>query len=124
MPVRSAIRLGCALCLAATLAAVPAQAVVIAAVGDIMLGGRGTAVFQQQGYDYPFAATAQLLRSADVAVGNLEAPITRRGTEYQAKRFRFRTDPRTAAALKGAGFSVLTLANNHLLDFGPEGLRD
>ncbi len=98
--------------------------VVLHAVGDIMLAGSGTATFVRAGYDYPFAATARELRSADIALGNLEAPLTVRGQEFKDKRFRFRASPKAAAALKKAGFSVVTLANNHIMDFGETGLLD
>ncbi|HSR36036.1 MAG TPA: CapA family protein, partial [Desulfurivibrionaceae bacterium] len=43
---------------------------------------------------------------------------------FRDKRFRFRATPANAAILQRAGFDVLTLANNHLLDYGPIGLQD
>ena len=98
--------------------------VVLQAVGDIMLAGSGTATFARAGYDYPFAATARELRRADIVLGNLEAPLTVRGEEFKDKKFRFRASPKAAAALKRAGFSVVTLANNHIMDFGETGLLD
>lgn len=101
-----------------------AEKITIAAVGDIMLGGRGTALLARHGSDYPFSATSPVLRGADLSIGNLEAPLTGRGTEFSTKRFRFRADPQTAPALKRAGLSAVTLANNHILDFGPQGLED
>ncbi|ABB33734.1 Capsule synthesis protein, CapA [Geobacter metallireducens RCH3] len=110
-----------------TLLAVPAlgaDGIVITCVGDIMLAGSATPTLSRSGYDYPFAKTAQELRRGDIAMGNLEAPLTERGTEYRDKTYRFRTNPIAAAALKRAGFSVLTLANNHMMDYGNEGLQD
>lgn len=101
-----------------------AQEIVINAVGDIMLAGSGAPTFQRLGYDYPFAATAAELRKGDIAVGNLEAPIAQGGTEFMLKKFRFRADPQCAPALKRAGFSVLTLANNHIMDFGEPALLE
>jgi len=101
-----------------------AEPLKVAAVGDIMLAGRYGPILVQHGGDYPFAATAGLLQRAHLAIGNLEAPLTTGGTEYRAKRFRFRADPATAKALRQAGFSVLTLANNHILDYGAAGLAD
>ena len=100
----------------------PADEIVINAVGDIMIGGRGGSVLDRKGYDYPFLATAAALKSGDIAIGNLEAPATVSGNEFRGKRFRFKSKPDAAAALKRAGFSVVTLANNHILDFGPAGL--
>ena len=112
--------------MAAALAVHPAEAqeIVINAVGDIMLAGSGAATFQRLGYDYPFAATAAELRKGDMAVGNLEAPIAQGGKEFIFKKFRFRADPQCAPALKRAGFSVLTLANNHIMDFGEPALLE
>lgn len=100
-----------------------AQGIVINAVGDIMLGGNGTKAFTRLGYDYPFAATLPMLKNGDITIGNLEAPITGNGQEFKEKRFRFKSDPNAAKALKNAGFNVLTLANNHMLDFGKIGLQ-
>lgn len=98
--------------------------VVINAVGDIMLAGRGSTSFSRDGYDYPFAATVAALKNGDLAIGNLEAPLAAGGAEFSSKRFRFRGDPKAAAALKRAGFTVLTLANNHMLDYGEQGLLE
>lgn len=96
----------------------------MSAVGDIMLAGSARSTLQQRGYSFPFRATAGILKGSDIAVGNLEAPITSGGSEFTSKRFRFRSPPEAAAALREAGFSVLTLANNHILDYGPTGLQD
>lgn len=118
------IKLLLALALLGVPVAAQAEEIVINAVGDIMLAGRGATTYAQQGYGYPFAATAATLKNGDLAIANLEAPITRRGREFTAKRFRFRGSPAIAPALRQAGFTVLTLANNHMLDFGAEGLRE
>lgn len=58
-----------------------------------------------------------------LAFGNLEIPLTARGAPAD-KPVAFRGDPAGAAALREMGFDVLSLANNHALDYGPEGLRD
>lgn len=101
-----------------------ADKVVINAVGDIMLAGRGSAVLERLGYDHPFAATSSVLKTGDLAVGNLETPIAIGGNEFRKKRFRFKASPKAAVALKRAGFSVLTMANNHMLDYGESGLLE
>ena len=110
----------------AHLAVKPAAAreIVINAVGDIMLAGSAAPTFARLGYDYPFAVTAAELKQGDLAVGNLEAPIAVRGDEFTGKRFRFKAAPPGAAALKRAGFSVVTLANNHIMDYGEPALLE
>ncbi|MGA7828901.1 MAG: CapA family protein [Geobacteraceae bacterium] len=105
---------------------VPAEArkLVLTVVGDIMLAGNASATFSREGYEYPFAATASILQASDIALGNLEAPIARTGLEFTGKKYRFKADPKAAMAIRKAGFSVLTLANNHIMDFGAQGLAE
>ncbi|MFN8167249.1 MAG: CapA family protein [Candidatus Nanopelagicales bacterium] len=59
----------------------------------------------------------------DITMVNLETAITSRGTE-QPKKWRFRTSPKALVALRGAGVDVVTMANNHAVDYGPLGLVD
>jgi len=102
----------------------PGGVLTVAAVGDIMLGGTATPELERFGYDHPFERVGELLRAADIAFGNLEGPLTERGTPH-AKQYVFRSPPeRVAPALARAGFDVVALANNHSLDYGVEGLRD
>ena len=97
----------------------------IVSVGDILLGDYAQKRLDKQGYDFPFRRVGPLLADADLVMGNLEAPITLHDEKYvKGKKWSYRQDPRAAAALAGAGFDLLALANNHALDFGPEGLLD
>ena len=95
----------------------------VAAVGDIMLGG-SAAPYMKPDHGYAFAATQHLLRGADLAIGNLETALTERHNDWIDKQFRFRNPPAGAGALAAAGFDLVSLANNHSMDFGPEGLAD
>lgn len=100
------------------------QTLTIAAVGDIMLAGTATLELVNLGYEYPFAYVGDLLRSAHIAFGNLEGPLTDRGTAHE-KQYVYRASPANVApALARAGFDVVSLANNHILDYGVEGLHD
>lgn len=64
-----------------------------------------------------------VLGRADLTVVNVEMAITERGTPAP-KQFNFRAPPSALASLKEAGVDVASLANNHGLDYGQEGLRD
>ena len=103
---------------------VAAEPIVLVAVGDLLLGGSASETLRSQGTDHPFAATAGLLGGADIAMANLEAPLTDGGELVTDKTYTFRVPPVTAGALQRAGLDVLTLANNHLGDFGPQGILD
>jgi hypothetical protein len=69
------------------------------------------------------APIAPILSAADVAVVNLEAAITERGTA-EDKEYKFRTPGTALLALGAAGVDAVSMANNHGLDYGPEGLLD
>ena len=97
----------------------------VAAVGDIMLGGTAAPELQKYGYDYPFEQVHKLLKQAQIVFGNLEGPLTDGGASEVSKQYVFRSPPdKVAPALARAGFNIVSLANNHSLDYGPQGLAD
>ena len=113
---------------AASSPAAPGQAVqsgdlVVSAVGDIMLDASSRPVMEGLGYDYPYEHVRKYFTGSHIVFGNLEGPLTNRGTPEQDKKFVFHSPPgKVSAALKDAGFNVVSLANNHTLDYGAEGL--
>ncbi|CAI6014900.1 CapA family protein [Cohnella sp. JJ-181] len=98
--------------------------VTLAFVGDILPASGVGKLIDQYGVDYPFKLAKPLLESADIAAGNLEAPITTRGTPAENKQYVFKGKPEYLKGLKNAGLDVVSLANNHTLDQGWEGLSD
>jgi poly-gamma-glutamate capsule biosynthesis protein CapA/YwtB (metallophosphatase superfamily) len=98
--------------------------VTFAFVGDILPAANVAQLMKKNGYDYPYRQARGLLKAADIAAGNLEAPITNRGTPAQNKQYVFRGPAAALPALKDAGLDVLTLANNHTMDYGWVGLQD
>ena len=98
--------------------------ITLAAVGDIMLGHRAEPYLAGKGPDYPFVNVLPVLQQAHLVIGNLESPISSRGTAVPNKKFTLRAAPVAAAALKAAGIRVVSLANNHSMDFGPLALQD
>ncbi len=126
--VRPAACLALAACLAVGTAPVEGRrptdnAVQLVAVGDILLDRGVGRRISAHGPGYPLTAAAQSLRSADIAFGNLECPVSDRG-KPAPKPFSFRASRDAAAGLVGSGFDVLSLANNHTLDCGRSGLTD
>ena len=93
----------------------------LAAVGDIMLDrGLGSSIAAGD-VDFPFSFVASTLREADFTVGNLECALGDVG-EPAAKSYTFRAPPLAARSISQAGFDLVSLANNHALDFGPQAL--
>jgi Bacterial capsule synthesis protein PGA_cap len=73
--------------------------------------------------DTALGPVAKVLRRADVAMVNLETTVTTRG-QPQHKHYRFRAPASAFRALRAAGVDVVTMANNHGMDYGLIGLRD
>ncbi|HVZ76228.1 MAG TPA: CapA family protein [Candidatus Paceibacterota bacterium] len=92
-------------------------------VGDVMLD-RNVAVHARQVGDAAlFAGVEPLFKSKDMVIGNLEGTITDNQSIAQQDHtiLRFTFDPHFAMFLKSVGFTALSQANNHSLDFGNEG---
>lgn len=108
-----------------TLAPTPAPAsVTIEAVGDLMLGRSVGYRIESKGPSIVFdEAVASMLRSADITVGNLEMAISDLGYP-QEKGYTFEAPPVLLSALTLGGFDMVSQANNHALDYGPEALLD
>ncbi|MBM3320616.1 MAG: CapA family protein [Candidatus Eisenbacteria bacterium] len=97
----------------------------VAAVGDLILSDDVASVLERSGTIDPFRPVRPLLSRADLLFGNLEYPLTRTGSRHPLVRHRTRKGPpEMADLLAKAGFSVLGLANNHILDCLVEGLAD
>jgi len=98
--------------------------VTLDAVGDITFGEQVGPAIEQYGASYPWIWIAPTLRGADITTGNLETAVTTRG-EAAIKQYTFRGRPSFLPPLHTlAGLDVLTLANNHTVDFGRDGLMD
>jgi poly-gamma-glutamate synthesis protein (capsule biosynthesis protein) len=104
-------------------AAVPGRATLLFA-GDTLLGADALPALERHGLTYPFGSTLPLVAEADVAVVNAEGPITDGGHVPVVKQYVYRAPAAVAQALADAGFDVVTLANNHVTDYGADGLAD
>lgn len=103
----------------------------IKAVGDIQMG-RGwpeehAALPENQGKPL-FAQVRSTLRNADITFGNLETVLADSGESSKCRQgasacYAFRAPTRFTQALVDAGFDVLSIANNHTGDFGPQGRK-
>lgn len=63
-------------------------------------------------------------KSCDYLVGNLETPVAGEALGYTHERYCFNTPEGILEALKKCGFDMLTLANNHCMDRGEQGIRN
>ncbi len=89
----------------------------LAVAGDVMFDRGVRRVCGERGSDWPLSAVRPVLTAADVAFLNLETSIARGGARLPGKGIWFRSDPEFAQRLADAGVDVVTLANNHVLDY-------
>ncbi|HQI02681.1 MAG TPA: CapA family protein [Deltaproteobacteria bacterium] len=88
----------------------------IGAVGDIALTHDYDVIYNAKGPSYPFELVQDVLSEHDILIGNLECPFCLGGEVYP-KKLSIRAHPGYAGGIKKAGFTVLTLGNNHVLDY-------
>ncbi len=96
----------------------------ISLVGDILFDASIRGHIDREGYAYPYEYVKEYFLNDDLSIGNLETSITRAGEKWPDKQFNFRSDPKNLPYMKEAGIEVVSLANNHSLDYGYEGLID
>jgi poly-gamma-glutamate synthesis protein (capsule biosynthesis protein) len=102
----------------------PARERTLLFVGDVMLSrGVGTRMQAEADYTFPFQEIAETLAAADLTFANLECPVSNTGRNRQ-HLYSFRADPKAIGGLTHAGFDVVSVANNHMYDWGPEALLD
>lgn len=91
--------------------------------GDLMLDRYVGQKIKEKGVEYPFTKVKNLFEGSDLVLVNLEGPFTDfppRNLHPQNLIFTF--DPSLVPVLKKLGFNLFSLANNHTLNFGEEGL--
>lgn len=113
----------------------------LTAVGDIMMGNGVETMIRRHGVKFPFQHISSVLKNSNITFGNLEAPLTNETNKavsdytkiidtplvIDGKVFRnvyCRAMPSSVEGLVYAGFDIVSLANNHILDYGAAGLFD
>jgi len=93
--------------------------------GDIMLD-RGVKNSVNKNFNGDYSALFEklgILKKSDIVFANLEGPISDVGKDMR-NLYSFRMDPSAVPALKGAGISVVSVANNHVGDWGRDAYTD
>ncbi len=95
-------------------------------VGDVMLGRLVNAALKVEPPEYPWGDTLPILSRGDVRLCNLECVISDRGMPWSRtpKVFHFRSDAKNMAVLQRAQIAMVSLANNHALDFDYDAMLD
>ncbi|MEV5691798.1 CapA family protein [Micromonospora globbae] len=95
--------------------------ITLAFAGDVHFAGRTADLLRDPAT--AFGSISSALSAADLTMVNLETAVTTRGTP-EPKEFHFRAPASAYDAVKAAGVDVVSIANNHALDYGLTGLTD
>ena len=91
-----------------------------------MLGRLVNQMLKEAAPEYPWGNTLPFFRAADARFCNLECVLSDRGRPWRATRkiFHFRSDVKNVAVLREAGINVVSIANNHVLDYEYDALSE
>ncbi len=95
----------------------------LVAVGDVMLDKLTSRRLRHYDTAYPMKHIRHITSSGDLNFANLESPLSDRGTPA-SKRYVFRGRPEAVEVLLDGGFNLVSLANNHILDYGVKAMAD
>lgn len=98
--------------------------ITISMVGDMIFYWNVEASMKKYGDGYVFEGYGPMMKKSDIVLGNLETSISRRGKPAEDKQYTFRGRPEVLKALKDNNFSAVSIANNHVLDFGMDAFLD
>lgn len=97
--------------------------------GDLQFDRYIREVMERRGSEFPFIPIQELLRATDLVVANLEGPITNYqsrsvGTEAGTHdNYVFTFPSKTAQVLKQEHIALVNIGNNHILNYGEDGVR-
>lgn len=98
---------------------------VLAFAGDVMFSEQSVAAYDKNGVlALADADMLSLMQEADLFMINEEFPFSLRGEAMEDKQYTFRTDPKYVSIFQELGVDLVTVANNHALDFGRDAFCD
>lgn len=93
-------------------------------VGDIMLDREVENLMAKNGMLYPFRKINRFTNGVDIVFGNLEGPIVKNPPDFPDRSLKFAFSKDTVEGLAFGNFSLLSLANNHILNTGENGQKE
>lgn len=94
----------------------------LAMLGDLALIGKWSV--QNERWQEDLLELKHILAEYDYVIANLESALTTKNRSWVAKSMHLRSNPDNVEILKFLGISAVSLANNHILDFGKSGLQE
>ncbi len=107
----------------------PEKHITVLFIGDMMFDRSVRVLANRTGYDYILGPASTTISQHDLAIANLEGPITSYASKLvlpsgkATSGFQFTFDTKVADALQKAGIDIVSLANNHTQNFGQDGIE-
>ena len=98
------------------------QTVRVIAVGDLSFNGGYHRLLERRGPEFPIRLLPPSWSDADLRVGNLESPLVALAPKVEPSKLTLRAAPRALQSMTRLGIDCVALANNHTMDYGPEGM--
>jgi poly-gamma-glutamate capsule biosynthesis protein CapA/YwtB (metallophosphatase superfamily) len=92
--------------------------------GDAMFDWSVKEAINRNGPDYPFVHIQSEIEQADFSFVNLETAVTLENEKDTNQIYNFKSNPESLTGLKNAGFDMVSVANNHSMDFLQKGFLD
>ncbi len=106
----------------------PDGAITLVFAGDILLSESMTNTYSKKNGEGIRNVLSYMLVNefvnADIAMVNQEFPFSTRGTKMPNKQYTFRTNPKYVSVFTDMGIDIVSLANNHTLDYGRDAFSD
>jgi len=96
----------------------------VTAVGSINFDKGVAEYIEENGAKNLLSPVMSELNQSDLLIGNLDSALSSGGEESFANSVRYRGLPRSIETLKSAGFEFVSLASDHIMDYGQEALDD
>ena len=93
-------------------------------MGDFLTTVNLERLTRQKGVDYPYKKIKPLIDNYSIAFANMESAVSDRGTPVKNKTWVFKTSTYCAGYFPYSGIDVVSLANNHILDYGKDALSN
>lgn len=101
------------------------ERITVVLAGDFAPTDAAMPAIREKGWTYPYEATRWIFNEADVAFGNLEAPVTTSDDEFPLyKKYLYKVDPAAVDVWGWLGLDIVSLANNHIGDYRDRGVLD
>ena len=101
-----------------------AEKITISLVGDMCFDGKIEKRIEEFGGDFLFEGYREYINKSNIVIGNLETSVSKRGSAVQGKSYTFRSNPEIIKVLKKNRVKIVSIGNNHTLDYGVTAFKD